>query len=178
MLKKAEERKVSAETAATSVAISDAGIETDGDAGWNQQDIVTSFEPFSFHESIQKALADIGFTKPTPIQASAIPTAMDGKDVLGRAMTGTGKTAAFVLPLMHRLLVDRASKKAPRKVVRFLILVPTRELATQIHNFITEVAKNTEPRVTSATVFGQVSDKIILKHFSKKKDFLVACPGR
>ena len=95
----------------------------------------------------------IGFTRPTPIQASAIPPAMEGKDVLGRAMTGTGKTAAFVLPLMNRLLQSREGKSDPRRATRFLILAPTRELASQIHNFITEISAHTTPRITSATVY-------------------------
>lgn len=91
-----------------------------------------SFESLSLHPALVKATAALGYTEPTPIQAKAIPLALSGRDVLGAAQTGGGKTAAFVLPILHGLL----NKPAPGP--RVLILVPTRELAVQVDRVIKE----------------------------------------
>ncbi|RYF96936.1 MAG: DEAD/DEAH box helicase, partial [Caulobacteraceae bacterium] len=91
---------------------------------------MTKFTDLGLDKSLLKALADEGYDTPTPIQAQAIPGVMSGRDLLGIAQTGTGKTAAFALPILHRLAADR--KPAPRRGCRVLVLSPTRELATQI----------------------------------------------
>ena len=85
------------------------------------------FAPFKFHSSITAGIKALGYTTPTPIQDQAIPPVLAGRDVMGLAQTGTGKTAAFVLPILERLL------QGPRGRVRALIIAPTRELAEQIH---------------------------------------------
>jgi ATP-dependent RNA helicase RhlE len=91
---------------------------------------LTQFTDFGLNASITEALTAKGYTQPTPIQEQAIPGVMAGRDLLGIAQTGTGKTAAFALPILHRLAANR--KPAPRYGCRALILSPTRELATQI----------------------------------------------
>src|SRR5689334_3528438 len=91
---------------------------------------LTQFTDLDLNASILKALTAKGYTEPTPIQAQAIPGVMSGRDLLGIAQTGTGKTAAFALPILHRLAADR--KPAPKRGCRCLVLSPTRELATQI----------------------------------------------
>src|SRR4029450_9169938 len=85
-----------------------------------------SFESFRLHSDLLRGVQDLGFVNPTPIQTQAIPPVMEGRDVLARAMTGSGKTAAFLLPILHRLIGK------PRGTTRVLILTPTRELAAQI----------------------------------------------
>lgn len=96
-----------------------------------------SFKAFNFHPDIIKGIADCGYTIPTPIQKEAIPPIIEGKDVLGLAQTGTGKTAAFVLPMLQRL------GKTPGKKPRALIMAPTRELAEQILQNIKTMAGHT-----------------------------------
>src|SRR6185369_17681964 len=91
---------------------------------------LTQFTDLGLAKPLLRALADEGYTTPTPIQAQAIPGVMEGRDLLGIAQTGTGKTAAFALPILHRLAENR--KPAPRSSCRVLVLAPTRELATQI----------------------------------------------
>ncbi len=111
-----------------------------------------------------------GYSKPTPIQEQAIPAAMLGRDILGLAQTGTGKTAAFVLPLLHRLI------GGPRNGVRALIVAPTRELAEQIHTDIKTLAQATKLR--SATVYGGVGMNPQAQALRGGADIIVACPGR
>lgn len=111
-----------------------------------------------------------GYRKPTPIQAQAIPAALAGRDILGLAQTGTGKTAAFVLPLLDRLL------GGSRGQVRALIVAPTRELAEQIHNDIRTLAQGTKLR--SATVYGGVGMGPQAQALRGGVDIIVACPGR
>src|SRR4051812_41850810 len=108
--------------------------------------IPMSFSSFDLDPRLLRGVADLGFTDPTPIQRDAIPPALAGRDVLACAMTGSGKTAAFLLPILARL----ADK--PRGAVRALILAPTRELAAQIHEHLTALAANTP--VTGAAIFG------------------------
>src|SRR6185295_10447667 len=107
------------------------------------------FPQFPFAPSVQRGIAALGFTTPRSIQAQTIPAALEGRDVLGLAQTGTGKTAAFALPILQRLNTDR------RPGPRALILAPTRELAMQIHAEIEALARFTGIR--SMTVFGGVS---------------------
>ena len=89
-----------------------------------------NFHGFGLAAPLNAALADLGFARPTPIQAQAIPTLMKGRDLIGIAQTGTGKTAAFALPILHKLAADR--RPAPKGGARVLVLSPTRELASQI----------------------------------------------
>src|SRR5450631_3459348 len=91
---------------------------------------LTQFDELGLAKPLLKALAAEGYVTPTPIQAQAIPTVLAGRDLLGIAQTGTGKTAAFALPILQRLAADR--KPAPRRGCRVLVLTPTRELASQI----------------------------------------------
>jgi ATP-dependent RNA helicase RhlE len=116
----------------------------------------------------------VGYTQPTPIQSKAIPQLLRGKDLLGIAQTGTGKTAAFALPLLQRL--DAADSHAKPKRPRALILAPTRELALQIHEQITELGRYTG--LSHSYIFGGVSPRPQIKALSEGLDILVATPGR
>ena len=107
-----------------------------------------SFQSFSLDPRILAGIAAVGYTEPTPIQRRAIPTLLEGRDVVGVAQTGTGKTAAFVLPILERLI------DGPRGSVRALIIVPTRELADQIHQAVGVLGRGSGLR--SATVYGGV----------------------
>ncbi|MGH7128508.1 MAG: DEAD/DEAH box helicase, partial [Planctomycetaceae bacterium] len=101
------------------------------------------------HEDLLRAIMDLEFTRPTPVQVEAIPAGLAGRDVLGCAMTGSGKTAAFLLPILQRL------RGRPRGVTRALVLTPTRELAAQTVAHFDELAKYTELR--AAAVYGGVA---------------------
>jgi len=129
-----------------------------------------SFTDFKFHQKINAGIAACGYTAPTPIQKEAIPPILAGRDILGLAQTGTGKTAAFVLPLLQQLL------NGPRKRVRALIVAPTRELAEQIHNNIEKMAKKTGLR--SVVIYGGVSKKPQIGKIRAGVEIVVACPGR
>jgi ATP-dependent RNA helicase RhlE len=129
-----------------------------------------NFNTFSFHPQINAGVSKAGYTSPTPIQKQTIPPILEGKDVLGLAQTGTGKTAAFVLPILQRLM------KGQRGKLRALILAPTRELAEQTHMAITQLGRHTGLR--SITVYGGVSAQPQIKALRKGVDIVVACPGR
>ena len=129
-----------------------------------------SFERFSFDRRIAAGVKSVGYKTPTPIQAKAIPVVMTGRDMLGLAQTGTGKTAAFVLPILHRL------SEGPRGKIRALIVAPTRELAEQIHQEIVKLGKNTQVR--SVPIYGGVSKKPQLAALKRGVEIVVACPGR
>jgi ATP-dependent RNA helicase RhlE len=129
-----------------------------------------SFAQYDLHPKLLAGIRDLGFTDPTPVQHEAIPPAIAGKDVLACAMTGSGKTAAFALPILQRLL-DR-----PRGTTRALVLSPTRELAAQIHEHFTELAKHTPVR--SAAIFGGVGKSPQERAFRRGVDVIVATPGR
>jgi ATP-dependent RNA helicase RhlE len=128
-----------------------------------------NFETFNFHPSVAAGAASAGYETPTPIQARAIPQVLDGRDVMGLAQTGTGKTAAFVLPILNRLLGRKYG------CVRALIIAPTRELAEQIHQAIEILGRKT--RIRSATVYGGVGINPQIQKL-KHVDIVVACPGR
>src|SRR6185436_7768753 len=128
------------------------------------------FSQFNLHPDLQQALKELGFTRPTPIQADAIPPAMDGRDLLACAMTGSGKTAAFLLPIAHMLMVK------PRRTTRALVLTPTRELAAQILEDLTDLAVHTP--ITGAAVFGGVGMGPQEHAFRSGVDLIVATPGR
>src|SRR4029077_11469731 len=104
---------------------------------------------FGLDPTLQRAIRELGFTRPTPVQKEAIPPALAGRDVLACAMTGSGKTAAFLLPIMQRLL------RKSRGTTRALVLTPTRELAAQIDAHLAELAVHTP--ITGAAVFGGVA---------------------
>ena len=135
---------------------------------------MTQFSDFAFIERIHKTLEDGSYTKPTPIQSQAIPHALEGRDILGIAQTGTGKTAAFSLPSLNRL----ASKKlgTGRYQTRMLVLAPTRELATQIAESMTTYGKGLGLYITTA--FGGVPINRQKRILQKGVDVLVATPGR
>ena len=112
-----------------------------------------------------------GYDTATPIQEAAIPAALRGRDIIGTAQTGTGKTAAFVLPILHRLLFD-----GPRNVTRVLIVTPTRELAEQIHDVVKALSAGTKLR--SATIYGGVGPAPQVKALRDGAEILIVCPGR
>jgi ATP-dependent RNA helicase RhlE len=129
-----------------------------------------SFESFNLDARIRAGVQSAGYTEPTPIQQQSIPPILEGRDLLGIAQTGTGKTAAFVLPILQHLLVK------PGRGVRALILAPTRELAEQIHQAAKVYGKRTNVR--SATVYGGVGKAKQVEALRKGADIVVACPGR
>ena len=135
---------------------------------------MTQFTDLGLNPLLLKALKAEGYETPTPIQAQAIPPVMAGRDLLGIAQTGTGKTAAFALPILHRLEATR--KPAPRRGCRVLVLSPTRELATQIAESFRTYGKHLG--VTVATVFGGVKYGPQMKALAIGVDVLVATPGR
>ena len=128
------------------------------------------FSNLDFHPAIQRGIDDLGFTEPTPIQRDTIPSAVAGHDILACAMTGSGKTAAFVLPILQRMAGSRGGR------TRALILTPTRELASQIHEHIEALARHTP--VKAATVFGGVKPGKQEKALRAGVDIVVATPGR
>lgn len=131
------------------------------------------FENFPLDTRIARGLQAAGFERATPIQAAAIPAALQGHDLIGTAQTGTGKTAAFVLPILHHLL----AKPTPGiRRTRALIVTPTRELAEQIHTVIKTLGKHTPVR--SATVYGGVGMFPQEKALRQGVELIVACPGR
>ena len=129
-----------------------------------------SFDKLSIHPDLLRATRDLEFTKPTPIQEQAIPPALAGRDLLATAMTGSGKTAAFLIPILNRLIGK------PRGTTRALVLSPTRELAAQIHEHFTALAKHTNVR--GAAVFGGVGMNPQEQAFRRGVDLIVATPGR
>ena len=129
-----------------------------------------NFEQFSLDPRIDAGIKAVGYTTPTPIQHQAIPVVLEGRDVLGLAQTGTGKTAAFLLPILQRLT------KGPLRRVRVLIVAPTRELAEQTHQMSIELGKKT--KVRSVTVYGGVSKNGQVAALRRGAEIVVACPGR
>ncbi len=129
-----------------------------------------SFSSIQLHPKLAESVKALGYKTPTPIQAAAIPSILAGKDVMGLAQTGTGKTAAFVLPILQRLL------SGPRGRIRSLIIAPTRELAEQIHVSIRELGSKT--RLASCAIYGGVDLKAQVRKLRADVDIVVACPGR
>ncbi len=128
------------------------------------------FKSFNLDPSVEAGVAAAGFVTPTPIQTEAIPSVMNGRDIMGLAQTGTGKTAVFALPILHRLM------KGKRGHVRSLIIAPTRELAEQIHDAINSLGKET--RMRSVTVYGGVNINTQIQKLKRGAEIVVACPGR
>src|SRR5438094_5025134 len=128
------------------------------------------FSQLKIHASLLQGLRDLGFHQPTPIQSDAIPPALEGRDLLACAMTGSGKTVAFLLPILHKLIGK------PRGVTRALVITPTRELAAQILEDLNDVAVHTP--LTGAAVFGGVGMGPQEHAFRSGVDLIVGTPGR
>jgi ATP-dependent RNA helicase RhlE len=128
------------------------------------------FQTFQLHPLLLRSVQDLGFTQPTPVQQAAIPAALAGRDVLACAVTGSGKTAAFLLPILHQL-IDK-----PRGTTRALVIAPTRELAAQILEDLKDLAAHT--RIRGAAIFGGVAMGPQEAAFRRGVDVLVATPGR
>ena len=136
-----------------------------------------SFSQLQLSEPLSRAVAELGYESMTPIQAQAIPVVLQGRDVMGAAQTGTGKTAAFSLPLLQRMLVHQNTSTSPaRHPVRALVLLPTRELADQVAKAIKAYAKYTHLR--TAVVFGGMDMKPQTLELKQGVEVLVATPGR
>ena len=129
-----------------------------------------NFESFNFHPSVMAGVRALGYSVPTPIQLQAIPLIMQGRDVIGLAQTGTGKTAAFALPILERL------RSNPRRCVRALIISPTRELAEQTCEVINSLGSRTGLR--SIAVYGGVSMEWQIRGVASGAEIVAACPGR
>jgi len=139
-----------------------------------------SFESLGLRAELLRAVAEAGYSTPTPIQQQAIPSVLEGRDIMGGAQTGTGKTAGFTLPLLQRLMEQspsaaKASGNKPR-AIRALVLTPTRELAAQVADSVATYGKYLP--LTSTVMFGGVSINPQIKQLRKGVDILVATPGR
>ena len=137
--------------------------------------IPMTFKDLSIAPAILKALETKGYTQPTPIQEKAIPLLLAGRDLLGCAQTGTGKTAAFAIPILQHLYADASTKSGPRKI-KALVVTPTRELAIQIDDNFTEYGQNTHLKNT--VIFGGVKQGKQTEKLKRGVDILVATPGR
>ncbi len=135
-----------------------------------------SFDSLGLAPSLLRAVSDQGYTQPTPIQARAIPEILAGRDLLAAAQTGTGKTAAFTLPMLHRLQAQPASGDG-RRPVRVLVLVPTRELAAQVEESVRTYGQHL-PTVRTTLIFGGVSINPQIDALRRGTDIVVATPGR
>ena len=131
---------------------------------------IMDFKKFHLNAAVEAGVTSAGYVTPTPIQTQAIPAVMQGRDVMGIAQTGTGKTAAFALPILHRLM------QGGRGYVRALIIAPTRELAEQIHQAIQTLGSKT--RFRSVTVYGGVNINPQIQKLRQGAEIVVACPGR
>ena len=129
-----------------------------------------NFKQFPLDARIAHRIEAVGYSTPTPIQAQAIPLVLEGRDVIGLAQTGTGKTAAFMLPILQRLT------QGPRRKVRALIVAPTRELAEQIHQMTGDLSKGMNLR--SLSIYGGVSKKAQVSALRRGVEIVIACPGR
>ena len=129
-----------------------------------------SFTTFALHPNLLKAIAKKGFEQPTPIQRLAIPHLLQGRDIMATAVTGSGKTAAFLLPLLHHMIGQ------PRGKTRALVLVPTRELAAQITEHLHDLARYTS--IKAVAVYGGVSAAPQVQALRRKVDWVIATPGR
>lgn len=134
----------------------------------------SAFAALGLDAELVKALSFLGYTKPTPIQSQAIPAALEGRDIVGLAQTGTGKTAAFCLPLLQNLLLNPIERKG--RSCRVLILTPTRELAIQIHQSLRDMGKKLP--LDFAVAIGGAPIRKQMQALSRGVDFLVATPGR
>ncbi|MCE7078507.1 RNA helicase, partial [Bordetella bronchiseptica] len=134
-----------------------------------------SFADLGLADSLLRAIADTGYTAPTPIQAQAIPLVLQGGDLLAAAQTGTGKTAGFTLPILHRLMQTKPAARKPGRP-RCLILTPTRELTAQVAESVQTYGKYAS--LSSMVMFGGVNINPQISALKKPLDILVATPGR
>jgi ATP-dependent RNA helicase RhlB len=135
-----------------------------------------SFDSLTLPESIKRGIAELGYTRATPIQAQTLPVALAGRDVAGQAQTGTGKTAAFLIALFNRLLTDPGAPNRPVNAPRAIVIAPTRELAVQIHSDAVGIAKFSGLKL--AIVFGGVDYEKQRKVLEDGVDVLIGTPGR
>ena len=135
-----------------------------------------SFESLGLMAELHRAVSEKGYNTPTPIQTQAIPTVLQGRDLMGGAQTGTGKTAGFTLPLLQRLMETDTHNGKGRRPLRALVLTPTRELAAQVADSVREYGRYLPLR--STVVFGGVSINPQKMKLIKGVDILVATPGR
>jgi ATP-dependent RNA helicase RhlE len=136
----------------------------------------SSFEALGLSEALVRAVTELGYTTPTPIQQQAIPAVLSGGDLLAGAQTGTGKTAGFVLPILQRLATQNAPAGKSRRPVRVLILTPTRELAAQVGESVRDYGKHS--KVSAAIIYGGVSINPQISALKRGADIVVATPGR
>ena len=135
-----------------------------------------TFEELNLAPAILDAVREQGYEHPTPIQAEAIPAVLEGHDLLAGAQTGTGKTAAFTLPMLHRLQEKPTPGRGQPRPVRALVLAPTRELAAQVEESVKAYGKHL--KLKSAVIFGGVGMNPQIEKIAKGVDILVATPGR
>ena len=135
-----------------------------------------TFESLSIAGSLKRGIAELGYTRCTPIQAQTLPVALAGRDVAGQAQTGTGKTAAFLIALFNRLLTDPGAPARPRNAPRAIVVAPTRELAVQIHSDAVGIGKYTDLKL--AIVFGGVDYEKQRRILEDGVDVLIGTPGR
>ncbi|HEX5377865.1 MAG TPA: DEAD/DEAH box helicase, partial [Phenylobacterium sp.] len=135
---------------------------------------MTEFSELGLSPATLQAVADTGYTTATPIQAEAIPVALAGRDVLGIAQTGTGKTAAFTLPMIDRLAAGRSKARMPRA----LVIAPTRELADQVSASFEKYARGQKIKLSWALLIGGVSFDEQNRKLDRGADVLIATPGR
>jgi ATP-dependent RNA helicase RhlE len=139
----------------------------------SKEEVKMNFKDLIINENIMKAIDEMGYETPTPIQAQAIPNILSGKDLLGCAQTGTGKTAAFALPLIDKLIKE--DNENPKRI-KVLVLTPTRELAIQIRDNFRSYGKHTD--IKCSVIFGGVNQASQVEVLKKGVDVLVATPGR
>lgn len=168
----AEDSESNADEDAEEVAKRNAFFAPEEKSKPGKKNVVGSFQTMSLSRPILRGLTNVGFTKPTPIQAKAVPIALMGKDLVGGAVTGSGKTAAFVVPILERLLYR--PKKVP--TTRVVILTPTRELAIQCHSVATRLASHTDIKFCLAV--GGLSLKVQEAELRLRPDVVIATPGR
>lgn len=139
-------------------------------------DTVHPFQRLGLSTTLVSALQSLGFEQPTDVQSQAIPHVLAGKDVMAGAQTGTGKTAAFGLPILQRFLDNQVEREANSKVVRALVLVPTRELAQQVFDSLSAYAQSTTLKIVTA--YGGTSMQVQTRNLRGGADILIATPGR
>jgi superfamily II DNA/RNA helicase len=152
-------------------------VDTNTPAESADSPVSITFADFGLDPRVQKAIGEQGYNTPTPIQAQAIPHVLAGKDLMGAAQTGTGKTAAFVLPIIQKLLPGSSSSASPaRHPIRALVLTPTRELAVQVSENAANYSRHTDLR--STVVFGGVDMQPQVAQLRSGIEILIATPGR
>ena len=152
-------------------------VDTNTPAESSDSPVSITFADFGLDPRVQKAIGEQGYNTPTPIQAQAIPHVLAGKDLMGAAQTGTGKTAAFVLPIIQKLLPGSSSSASPaRHPIRALVLTPTRELAVQVAENAANYSRHTDLR--STVVFGGVDMQPQVAQLRSGIEILIATPGR